>query len=65
MPLSRVTDQKHLFEVAGVDAVAAFVAPDIFFGDGVVAGLQGLEPAESFSVVEFHPFVVICNLPRW
>ena len=31
----------------------------------IVAGLQGLEAAESFFVVEFHPFVVICNLPRW
>jgi len=32
----------------------------------VVAGLQGLEDAENFLLLaEFHPFVVICNWPRW
>ena len=50
-----MTDQKHLLEVVGVDAVSAFVAPDIFFGDVVVAGLQGLEAAESFLLLSFIP----------
>jgi hypothetical protein len=61
-----LADQKHLLEVAGADAVPAFVAADVFFGDVVVVGLQGLETAEICLLSgEFHPFVVICNLPRW
>jgi hypothetical protein len=61
-----LADQKNLLEVAGADAIAAFVAADVFFGDVVVVGSQGLETAEIFLVSgKFHSFVVICNLPRW
>lgn len=42
------------------------VVADVFFGDVVVAGLQGLEDAENFLLLgEFHRFVVICSWPRW
>ena len=49
-PLHSLTTSR-LLEVAGAHAIAGLVAADVFFGNGVVVRLQGLEDDEDALVV--------------